>query len=189
VPGTIRTFVALDLPESHRQALAAHLLGCAEVAPAYGWVQPDSLHLTLRFLGHLEPALLERVRGELATLREPPFRLALDSRGTFGPRAAPRVVWLGVSEGLDTCARLARVVDAACHEAGVEADARAFRAHVTLGRARSEGDRLGKLPEPPQLSPWTVADFVLYESRLRRQPRYVPLERYPLRLRKTTCPA
>lgn len=178
--GRIRTFVALDLPEPDRAALARHLAECARVAPRYRWVDPDALHLTLRFLGHLEPAVLDRVRDELAGVRAMAFRLALAGRGTFGSRSAPRAVWLGLAEGGEGCAALAQRVEAACTAGGLEADTRRFRAHVTLARAIGEGERLPALPEPPRLEPWTVEDFVLYESRLRQQPRYVPLERYPL---------
>jgi RNA 2',3'-cyclic 3'-phosphodiesterase len=180
VPGSIRSFVALSLPGPNLEALERHLAECAREAPGYRWVEPDSLHLTLRFLGNLEPEALERVRGELAVVRGEPFRLALDGRGTFGPRTAPRVVWIGVSEGLDPCAELAARVESACARAGLEPDPRPFRAHVTLARARHEGDRLPPLPDPPALAPWTVDDCALYESRLRQQPRYVVLERYAL---------
>lgn len=176
----LRTFVALDLPDPHREALAAHLRECAALAPNYRWVEPDALHLTLRFLGHLEPAVLDDVRHRLAAVHAPPFRLALGDRGWFGPPAAPRVVWLGASEGLRPCAALADAVEAACVGAGLAADPRGFRAHVTLARARSEGARLPGLPATPRLAPWTVEDFVLYESRLRQQPRYVALDHYRL---------
>ena len=180
MPARIRSFVALTLPESNLVALQRHLAECAREAPAYRWVERDSLHLTLRFLGNLEPEALERVRDELAGVRGAPFRLALDGRGTFGSRAAPRVVWIGVSVGLDVCAALAARVEAACQRAGLEPEPRRFQAHVTLARARSDGDRLPPLPDPPALTPWTVEDFALYESRLRQQPRYVVLERYTL---------
>jgi RNA 2',3'-cyclic 3'-phosphodiesterase len=180
VAGRIRSFVAVALPEDHRATLERHLADCARDAPGYRWVEPDSLHLTLRFLGNLEPETLERVREELASVRGTPFTLALDGRGTFGPRSAPRVVWLGVGAGLDACAALAGRVEAACERAGLEPEPRPFRAHVTLARARREGDRLPPLPEPPELAPWTVEDFALYESRLRQQPRYVPLQRYAI---------
>ena len=180
MPATLRTFVGLDLPDVHREALAAHLAECARLAPAFRWVEPDALHLTLRFLGQVEPDALDAVCDGLRAIRAAPFRLALGEPGTFGPRRAPRVVWLGLAEGLDACAALAAAVERTCQEAGLEAEPRGFRAHVTLARARSEGDRLGELPEPPRLAPWTVGDFVLFESRLRQQPRYVPLERYPL---------
>jgi len=180
VSGHVRTFVGLELPEAHRLALARHLDECTRIAPSYRWVQPDSLHLTLRFIGWIEPARLRRVERELGTIRSRPFELAMGERGTFGSRASPRVVWLGLAEGLDACAALAAAAEAACLTAGLDADARRFQAHVTLGRAREEGERLPPLPEPPRLAPWTVQDLVLYESRLRQQPRYVPLQRYPL---------
>lgn len=180
MPGLIRSFVAISLPEPNLAVLERHLAECGRAAPAFRWVEPDSLHLTLRFLGNVEQEALERVRGELASVRGTPFPLALGERGTFGPRSAPRVVWLGAGAGLESCAELAARVEAACQRAGLEAEARPFRAHVTLARARTEGDRLPPLPDPPSLAPWTVEDFVLYESRLRQQPRYVPLARYAL---------
>jgi 2'-5' RNA ligase len=180
VAGRIRSFVAVALPEPNLAALERHLAECTEAAPAYRWVEADSLHLTLRFLGNLEPEVLERVRTELASVRGAPFPLALDGQGTFGPRRAPRVVWIGVGAGLDDCAALAARVEAACQRAGLEPEPRPFRAHVTLARARGEGERLAPLPDPPSLVPWTVADFALYESRLRQQPRYVVLQRYGL---------
>jgi 2'-5' RNA ligase len=180
VAGRIRSFVAVALPDPNLAAIERHLAECAQAAPAYRWVEPDSLHLTLRFLGNLEPEVVERVRAELSSVRGAPFPLALDGRGTFGPRAAPRVVWIGLGAGLDACAALAARVEAACEQAGLEPEPRPFRAHVTLARARREGERLPPLPDPPPLVPWTVEDFALYESRLRQQPRYVVLQRYRL---------
>jgi len=180
VTGRIRTFIAIDLPDPHRAVLERHLADCARAAPGQRWVEAESLHLTLRFLGNLEPEVLARVRHELASVRGEPFRLALDGRGTFGPRAAPRVVWVGLGEGAEGCAALAARVEAACGRAGMEPDPRPFRPHVTLARARGEGERLPPLPDPPRLAPWTVEDFALYESRLQQRPRYVVLERFPL---------
>jgi 2'-5' RNA ligase len=175
-----RVFVAVDLPEANRGLLAAHLRACAAAAPGYRWVEPDSLHLTLRFIGGLDPAGLERVRAELGRVRARAFPIALGGRGGFGPRSAPRVVWLGLAAGLEAAAAVAAEVERACAAAGLEPDARPFQAHVTLGRQRAEGERLPPLPEPPALAPWTASDFVLFESRPARQPRYVPLDRFPL---------
>jgi 2'-5' RNA ligase len=178
--GRVRAFVALDLPEPAREALAAHVAACARLAPGMRWVEPDSLHLTLRFLGNLDPEVLTRVREALLGVRAQPFRMALGGHGLFGPRSRPRVVWLGVTEGRDACAGLAAGTEAASVAAGLEADERPFQAHVTLARARGDGERLPALPDPPALAAWTAAEFVLFESRLRQQPRYVPLARFPL---------
>lgn len=177
-----RVFVALSLPDAQREALAAHLAECARLAPGYRWVPADALHLTLRFIGYVGLDALARVRAELHRVRAAPFRLALAGRGEFGPRSAPRVIWIGAGEGRDACASLAGAVERACLAAGLAPEPRGFRAHVTVARARAEGVRLPGLPEVPPLGPWTVRDFVLYESRPRGglPPLYVPLQRYPL---------
>jgi 2'-5' RNA ligase len=182
VPDRIRAFVALTIPQPQRDQLGAYVAEGGRLAPGHRWVQPEALHLTLRFLGHVEPVVLARVSAGLALVRAAPFRLGLGGVGTFGPRPAPRVVWLGITEGLAACAALAAAVERMCREAGLEAESRGFRAHVTLARARDEGARLPDLPEPPRLEPWTVSELVLFESRLGGQagPRYLPLDTYRL---------
>ncbi|HZU16050.1 MAG TPA: RNA 2',3'-cyclic phosphodiesterase [Candidatus Dormibacteraeota bacterium] len=178
----LRVFVALPIPERQRQALAGHLAASAEAAPGYRWVEPEALHLTLRFLGWLETARLDRVRAELGRVRLGPFRLRLGGLGTFPGRGLPRVIWLGLVEGTEPCASLAAQVESACHAAGVPPETRPFRPHVTLARARDRCPRPPRLGDPPPLDPWTADEFILFESRLRPGvgPRYVPLERYPL---------
>jgi 2'-5' RNA ligase len=177
----VRCFVGLELPRAHRAALAAHLEDCASLAPGHRWVDPDGLHLTLRFLGGLEPARVNAVRAALALVAGAPFRIALGGQGTFGPRSAPRVVWLGVALGAEPFTALAGAIELACRSAGLEADSRLVRPHLTLGRQRAGGTRLPALPPPPALPPWSVEDFVLYESLLRPPPpRYLPLDRYGL---------
>ena len=177
----VRAFLAVTLPDEQRRLLAAHVEDCARRAPGYRWVPAANLHLTLRFLGSLERPRLERLREGLESVRQPAFELALDGRGSFGPRVAPRVVWLGVSAGRESCASLAEAVEAACAAVGLESEARPFRAHVTLARARSAPSRLPELPAPPRLEPWTVGDFVLYESRLGAPAAtYLELERFGL---------
>ena len=181
-PHRVRAFLAVPVPEAQRQSLAAHLEECGRLAPGYRWVLPQNLHLTLRFLGGLDPATVERLRGDLRRVRASPFRLALDGRDAFGPRSSPRVVWLSVSEGAQDCAALAACLERSCRATGLEPEPRPFRAHLTLARARPGAPRLPTLPEPPALESWTVEDFILYESRLGgRAAAYVPLERYPLR--------
>jgi RNA 2',3'-cyclic 3'-phosphodiesterase len=176
----LRAFLALRLPEEQRGQLAAHVEECGRRAPGYRWVPAENLHLTLRFLGSVQPDALERLRDELGDVHQSPFELKLDGRGSFGPRAAPRVVWLGVERGAEACIGLAAALEEACRRAGLEPESRVFRPHLTLARARSESGRLPELPPPPVLEPWQVADFVLYESRLGRQATYLELQRYPL---------
>jgi 2'-5' RNA ligase len=176
----VRAFLALPLPEVQRRLLAAHVEECQRRAPGYRWVPAENLHLTLRFLGSVQLDALERLGGRLGEVRRAPFELGLDGRGSFGPRTAPRVVWLGVERGVQPCASLAAALEEACQWAGLEPESRPFRPHLTLARARSDSGRLPELPPPPVLEPWQVTDFVLYESRLGRLATYLQLQRYPL---------
>jgi 2'-5' RNA ligase len=179
---TVRAFLALEVPEPQRGELAAHLERWREKTPGFRWVPPESLHLTLRFLGGVSPDVLDQLRSDLRRLSGRSFRLALDGVGTFGGHSAPRVVWVGLREGTEPAAELARRVEAVCEAAGLEPETRPFRGHVTLARARaSRGSPLPELPAPPALAPWTASEFVLYESRLGRPTAtYIPLERFPL---------
>ncbi len=182
-PGRTRAFVGLRPPAEILEALAGHLADCASVAPGFRWVAATGLHLTLRFLGNLEVEQLAAVRRELALVAGEPFELRLGGHGSFGSRAAPRVAWLAVAAGAPQAGRLAALVEAAVTSAGLDPEARPYRPHLTLGRARpGMPGPLPRLPPPPPLAGWRVAEFVLYRSILggRAPAEYVPLETYRL---------
>ena len=176
-----RAFVALGLPQAQREEIGRYVERGAQLAPDYRWVEQASLHLTLRFLGHLEPEALLALRTGLRKVQAAPFKLGLGGLGSFGGRRSPRVLWLAVAAGADGATELARQVEAVCREVGLEEE-KSFRPHLTLARARVVGRaRLPELPPPPRLSPWLAEEFILYESRLGGgPPRYTPIELYPL---------
>jgi 2'-5' RNA ligase len=136
------------------------------VAPGLKWVPADSLHITLRFLGHLERAVLDQVIENARRVRFEPFSLRLAHQGTFGSGRRIRVVWLGVEAGEPPLRQLAADVEKACAAAGLPPDERPFRAHVTLARARGAGLPLPDLPVPPELPAFKAREFQLYRSRL-----------------------
>ena len=108
------------------------------------------------------------------------FELQLGDVGVFGGRRRPRVVWIGLAAGAEPLGRLAALVEEACRRAGLPAEERPFRAHLTLARAADRlPSELPPPPPPPALPPWPVAAMTLYRSRLGRGPAvYEPLERY-----------
>jgi 2'-5' RNA ligase len=112
-----------------------------EAASDISWVAEDRLHLTMEFLGEQPESAVPPLRAALsaAATGHAPLMLALRGLGAFPNLRAPRIVWLGVEPDpkLELLQHdLARV----CGELGYERDARAFRPHITLGRART---RLG----------------------------------------------
>ena len=97
------------------------------------------------------------------------FEVALGGVGTFRKGRLVRVVWLGVASGAGALRSLARSVEAECRAAGLDPEERAFKAHLTLARARPrEGASLPELPELPALEPWRADAMVLYSSHLQR---------------------
>jgi 2'-5' RNA ligase len=177
----IRAFLALDLPETVRAALAVQQF----LLPLPRRVDPAAFHLTLVFLGEVAPQALEAAHEAFEGLRIAPFALTLEGLGLFGGDR-PRTAWAGV-QPCEALMRLQAGADRAARRAGPAPKARRFVPHVTLGR----------FPPPPlaqamaleravaegaafRAGPFPVAEMVLYESRLLPQgPRYQPLARYP----------
>ena len=182
-PLKVRTFFGLPLPEEHRSALEPYLAAVSAAAPEFRWTPPGNLHLTIRFLGHVEESVAEGIAGRVEAARPEGFDLALGTLGSFrrGPRA--RVVWLGLAAGESPIAALAELVEAEAVVAGLEPEGRKFHAHLTLARARArDGAVLPDLAAPPLLSAWRADEVILYRSRLGRGGSvYEPLRKIRLR--------
>lgn len=107
-------------------------------APRLSWVTEERLHLTMEFLGDQPddavPALRDALTG--AAQGHAPVTLVLRGLGAFPNLRMPRIVWMGV-EPDPKLELLQHDMARACEELGYERDARAFRPHITLGRART----------------------------------------------------
>jgi 2'-5' RNA ligase len=165
----VRAFFGLPVPEAQRAALAPFLTASATAAPQFRWTPAANLHLTVRFIGQVDRALVEAIADRLAARPPVAFNLELGDLGTFGHGRHARVVWQGLRAGAGALKALSTQVDAECVAAGLVGEARPFQPHLTLARARArDGAELPPLPEPPQLSPWRATELVLFASRLSR---------------------
>lgn len=182
----MRIFVALEIPAS----IQARLREAQERLLDAGWrgirwVDPERIHLTLRFCGEMAPANVHRLRSSLSPGAPcSPFHLRVGGGGVFPPRGAPRVLWVGVGED-DRLRRLAAWVEERVVSAGLPPEDRPFRPHLTLGRVRPGRGRTrrGSARDIPasELGVMSVEHVVLFESRLDAgAPRYQPLQRFPL---------
>jgi len=142
---------------------------CAALAPEFRWTPADNLHLTVRFLGHVEQGLAEGITDRLAGLGLRAFDLRLGEAGAFKRGRLARVVWLGLASGWAEVGALASAVEAESVRAGLDAEGRGYHAHLTLARARArDGAVLPQLPPPPDLPTWRAAELILYRSHLGR---------------------
>jgi len=135
-----RAFVAVLLDEQTRRAIAAQIDRLRPLSKVVAWVPPHNLHLTLRFLGdQTEQQMAELVPAlEGAALGVPSFTLGLKGLGAFPGLDHPRTLWVGVSEGAQEVQRLQTRVAEALERRGVPIEARAWQAHVTIGRVADE---------------------------------------------------
>ena len=181
-PIKVRTFFGLPLPESHRHALGTYIEDCARRAPEFRWTPASNLHVTIRFLGHVEMSLADGVATTLAASGLRAFELQLGAVGSFKRGRLARVVWIGLSSGEREIGELATTVEVACATAGLEPEERRFHAHLTLARAKArDGAELPPLATPPALPAWRADELILYQSHLRRSGSvYEPLRRIRL---------
>lgn len=138
--GTVRTFVAVEVPEEVRSQIHQAMEPLRQALPGVRWVAGQNLHLTVKFLGNLERERLDRVLSVTSQKAEAfgPFALSFSGLGAFPNERHPRVVWVGVAEGSGPLTALQGAIEAALVEAGFPKEDQPFRPHLTVGRARSK---------------------------------------------------
>ncbi|UCD25575.1 MAG: RNA 2',3'-cyclic phosphodiesterase [Gemmatimonadota bacterium] len=135
----MRLFVAMNLPDDVRQSMWTCATPLREQGFPIKWVGPDSIHLTLKFLGEVDRQrvgeLRERIDGAAAGVA--PFELPLSGFGAFpNPRRA-RVIWVGC-DAVTSLKRIQEHLESEMRDAGFPRETRAFRPHLTLGRVRRD---------------------------------------------------
>jgi RNA 2',3'-cyclic 3'-phosphodiesterase len=135
----VRLFVALEVPLEVRESLASLIRELRALAPRAKWVRPENLHVTLKFIGNVEPAKSDEIRTTLATVRAgQPVDVRFRGLGFFPSEKRPRVLWAGV-EASANLAELAGAIDERTAALGIEPERRAFAPHLTLARFERPG--------------------------------------------------
>jgi 2'-5' RNA ligase len=184
--GAVRSFVAVLLPDRMRAGLARVSAELRGQTRGLAWVRADNLHLTLRFLGEIEPMRLEQVREAVAAAAAAvaPFTVSLGGLGGFPSGRAPRVLWASVAAGGEELGTLYAALDAALVARGMPGESRPFHPHVTLARARDPrgaGDLASVLGVGPAFGEVRVGALHLMRSDLGpRGSRYSVLAEAPL---------
>lgn len=145
----IRSFIAIELPSEVKAELASLEKRLKAGRHTFmKWVDPESIHLTLKFLGNVAPTavpqIIEYVTGAAQSV--PRLHLQLGELGAFPNLKRPQVVWVGVGGEVEKLATLQRDIDAALSPLGFPPESRSFSPHLTLGRLRervSPGEREG----------------------------------------------
>jgi 2'-5' RNA ligase len=179
----MRLFVALDINDSIRARITTFLDGVCGFAPDARWARPESLHVTLKFIGERSEDEVEKIKAALKTIEAGAFEMSVRGYGFFPGARAPRVFWVGI-EGGAKLTSLAAAVDETLARLDIPKEEHAFNAHLTLARrAGSSGsprgekgdnpnrsfqrlqEKLAALPAP-EFGTITSREFFLYRSQL-----------------------
>ena len=194
----MRLFIALDIEEEIRQRIGRFLEGIREFAPDARWVRPESLHVTLQFLGERPAEDVTRIQQSLVSVTGSPMEIAFRGHGFFPSQKLMRVFWIGVEAGPEL-AMLAKSINRAMINVGIPEEGHAYTPHLTLARGgsgsgnprREKHDRqstgfqrlqekLAALPAP-DFGRMTAREFYLYESQfLRGGARYTKIAGFKL---------
>jgi 2'-5' RNA ligase len=187
--GTLRAFVAAELPTDLLKALAAVQAELGQRGLRVRWTRPASLHLTLKFLGDIPADRVPVVAEALCTAAadHDAFKLAAEGIGVFPGLRRPRVLWAGLAGAGAALTQLQRRVEEQLHAAGFPREAREFHGHLTLGRF-GEGAPSGAVADvmssyaAQRFGDFEVRELVLFQSDLKPPGAvYTALARAPLR--------
>ena len=179
----MRLFVAVDVPDDVRDALAAAVEPFRDSMPGARWTPPENWHVTLKFLGIAPAAELEGIVEAVreAAAEHTAFRARVEGVGAFPSARKTRVVWAGITDRHGELAALARSVDREL-EFGFPKEERPFSGHLTLARLKQQAAlpaELGALDVTSR--PFRVGAVRLYRSHLQRPAaRYEVLRQLPL---------
>ncbi|NQT32632.1 MAG: RNA 2',3'-cyclic phosphodiesterase [Candidatus Omnitrophica bacterium] len=169
---SIRTFIALELSTEAKEELARIISELEKADAIVKWVDPKTVHLTLKFLGSIPEekvlGISEKLKKIASSTR--PFDIGLSGVGVFPTWDHIKVIWAGVSEGALESKALAEKIDKAMHEEGFDREKRAFSPHLTLGRMKSvrNKDELKNRAKSLQVNPVKshITSIVFFRSDL-----------------------
>ena len=149
----IRAFIAVELPSGLKNELAELETQLKKASPpVVKWVEPNSIHVTLKFLGEISEDSIEELMLAIEETAQGilPFQLEVSGVGAFPNLERPQVLWTGVKGELEKIAQLQKRIESNTEQLGSPRESRAFSPHLTLGRVRDEAGpnerrRLGKL--------------------------------------------
>jgi len=174
----IRSFISIAIEaqvlEKIRGFQAELIKKIGKTANRVSWVKPETIHLTVKFLGDIPVNQINSIITSLQRAADgvESFSLNFEGLGFFPNLRKPRVVWIGISEGIDPLQKLHLRVEQELAKTGISREKKKFSGHLTLGRIRTLADAIGlhdlllSVPSPVAgLS--AVRDIRLMKSELR----------------------
>jgi RNA 2',3'-cyclic 3'-phosphodiesterase len=181
----VRLFVALDLTEEMREALREPIAKLHPLAKSARWARPEGMHVTLKFIGHVEASKLDAIRAALGTVQSnAPVEMQIRGVGFFPDERRPHVLWCGI-EASANLAPLAAEIERTLEPLGIPREERKFTPHLTLARLKDSHGveklvRAAGEMKSRAFGSARASDFHLFESMTKPSgAEYRKIESYP----------
>ncbi|MBM4438664.1 MAG: RNA 2',3'-cyclic phosphodiesterase [Actinobacteria bacterium] len=174
----MRAFVAVTIPATFREALAAQAETVGRQTRDVRWIAPGNVHLTLAFLGEVPAQNADSIRSGMAAAarQQPAFSVGFGSGGTFPRGGEPRIGWVSLTGDLEALRALQAAITREMRQLGIRVDDRPFSPHVTLARIGRQATPSARIAlarrfeqiQLDHLGVFTIASIALMESDLTR---------------------
>lgn len=183
----MRTFIAIELPKAIRDSLAQLEERLKKSGAQVKWVEPQNIHLTLKFLGEVDQQKLEKIAEamKITAADKKTFYLRVCSIGAFPKINFPRIIWVGIDKGDNETKEIAEELEGKLAKLGIPEEDRPFSSHITIGRTKSTLNRDGLIRELAAAEDilktedleFKVQGITLFQSTLTpKGPVYTPLK-------------
>ncbi len=171
----IRTFVAVEMSSDIREKLSCLQGQLKKTLPPMNWVRSESMHLTLKFLGWVDPSQVFQLLSVLDPIgmQRRPFSIAVQGLGVFPHIKYPRIFWVGIVGNTNALQELVFDIEAALEPLGFPPEEKPYHPHLTLGRIKRENSNFGSvlrksglLDDEHNIGGITITRLVLFRSDL-----------------------
>jgi 2'-5' RNA ligase len=138
MPEPIRSFLAFDIESDtvlNRLATVQRLL--VQTGADLKLVEPQNIHITVRFLGNITPAMAEKIFDAMQQVQFAAFNVQINGLGAFPDLRYSRVIWAGITDGADQLKNVFSQMEHRLHGLGFAPDPKGFSPHLTIARVRS----------------------------------------------------
>lgn len=138
----IRSFIAFDIQnEGILNRIAATQKLLMQTNADLKLVEPKNIHITVRFLGPMNPEMVDKVYEAMKKVKFNPFNIQLQGLGVFPTVNYPRVVWAGITLGAEQLKSIFEQLEPMLHDLGFAPEPEGFNAHLTIARVRSGANK------------------------------------------------
>ena len=171
----IRAFLAVELSSGLRENLFSLQQELKKILPPINWVRPESIHLTLKFLGYVEPSRISQLLLALEPIgkKQHGFSIEVQGVGVFPQVKHPRIFWVGVTGKTHALQELVLEIEAVLEPLGFPPEEKPYHPHLTLARIKRDNAIVGSallenevLEREQHFGTLTVDQLTLFQSDL-----------------------